>query len=262
MDYTPYKVWAISFDNKLAVNGRENEGLHGWGFHVSVMVKSGSNPDDRWVIDLALFHSAVGVDEWKNLLTGWDNTSEGKFGEPPLIDRNGKSQKLFGSYVPFISNSDFPYYILGIKVRGTIDEEANQAICTKKKESALVKYANLPLKKLAIWSIMVLLVTNSVISNVNAVLVLEKEEVFFRLHLLKKSRDQLKLQGEAEDWTTLQKVDLSSETMLTLTEKDIESYNWPDQFITLTLESSMKLLSCLGIRDSLAKIKEGKFVLN
>jgi len=63
---------------------------------------------------------------------GWEHTSESKFGERPLIERYGKYQRLPGSYVPFIPDSEFPSYLFGIKIRGTMDEEANRAICAKK----------------------------------------------------------------------------------------------------------------------------------
>ena len=54
---------------------------------------------------------------------------------------------------------------------------------------------------------------------------------------------QMKLYGELEpSWAILTSIDLLSESEFVLTENDIESYNWPDQSITLTSEISAKLI--------------------
>lgn len=116
--------------------------------------------------------------------------------------------------------------------------------------------ANLLLRKeLVIGLITTLLVANSLMTNVYAVLMLEGKNVVFQLHILKKNRDQLKLQGKPEDWNILKEIDLFSESMFIITENDIESYNWPDQLITLTPEGSMNLLN-LGGKNFSAKVKK------
>lgn len=78
----------------------------------------------------------------------------------------------------------------------------------------------------------------------------EKEKSHFQLHILKKDCFQLNLSGEPKgEWTILKKLDLSSESGFQITENDIESYNWPDQLITLTLEDSMKFLGLMRGED-------------
>lgn len=86
------------------------------------------------------------------------------------------------------------------------------------------------------------------VNYVHALPNLTQEKPTFQLHVLKKNLFQLKLIGYnkyEEFWSVLRNLDLSSESFFVITEDDIESYNWPDQSIILTVEFSMKLIKLI-----------------
>lgn len=71
------------------------------------------------------------------------------------------------------------------------------------------------------------------------------KEPVFQLHILEKDWlwYKLHLQNTPEDvWSALKAIDISSESYFKMDESDIENYNWSDQSILLTVESSMRFL--------------------
>lgn len=71
------------------------------------------------------------------------------------------------------------------------------------------------------------------------------QKPIFQLHILQKDWlwYKLHLQNTPEGvWSALKAIDLSSESYFKMDESDIEHYNWSDQSILLTVESSMRFL--------------------
>jgi hypothetical protein len=145
LGYNPLKVWFFNNDKKLSVKGREKDGLEDWWFHVAPMLyvnektvglndKVIDSKVVRWVIDPALFPEVpVSLNDFKAAMNGIEHSSQSKPGEPPKIYKHGRFLPFAGSYMPDIPDSDFPYYLLGIKLRGTMDEKAAATIrCAKK----------------------------------------------------------------------------------------------------------------------------------
>ena len=78
---------------------------------------------------------------------------------------------------------------------------------------------------------------------------LEIKESDFKLHILKNDWKQLKWSHIENCWTLLKGVDLSSESEFVITASDIESYNWPDQSITINSNISTRLLKKYFTKD-------------
>jgi RHS repeat-associated protein len=103
--HQPYQVWLFNERNNLTLKGKN----YGWNFHTATMVKL--EDGTRMVIDLvASPNQPITVEEWKALFSGIQNSSEEKFGTPPLICEGAKPcryRRLDGSYVPNKKDSDF-----------------------------------------------------------------------------------------------------------------------------------------------------------
>jgi len=103
-------------------------------------------------------------------------------------------------------------------------------------------------KPFVIRSISILMIS-LVVNFSEAEPVIKQQKPDFQLHILKISRDQLKLYGEdgkfEQSWNKLKTINLSSCDLFVITESDIESYNWPDQSIMLTPKASLRLVKLM-----------------
>jgi hypothetical protein len=88
------------------------------------------------------------------------------------------------------------------------------------------------------------------------------EESSFRLHILRDSWDQLGLGGldRKQAWSIL-KEKYQDNTALVITEEDIEAYNWSEQSILLTRETSDRLIEAFPDSQSWWGVEGKGFVV-
>jgi RHS repeat-associated protein len=103
--YQPYQVWLFHDRHKLTIKGKD----YGWHFHTANMVKL---PDGtRMVIDLIVSPGKpITVAEWKEYFSNVQNSSEEKFGIPPMRCEGAPPcgyHRVRGSYTPFQKDSEF-----------------------------------------------------------------------------------------------------------------------------------------------------------
>jgi hypothetical protein len=88
--------------------------------------------------------------------------------------------------------------------------------------------------------------------NADPLVVSTKTEYVFQLHILKEPWDKYmsNLDKTLKNvMTRLEKIDLSSESLIKITENEIESYNWSDQSILLAVDA-IPSLSIIGVNSN------------
>ncbi len=111
--------------------------------------------------------------------------------------------------------------------------------------------------------LILLLTFSAVLYPINAESFGTLEKSVFQLHLLKKP--WFKYMSYLDDTpekvlAKLKPIDLSSESLFSMTDNEIESYNWPDQSMVLTIDASLQFLTLLGIRNRQELIKLSEFI--